>query len=534
VVIRKLRGNRAAGDRQKYSWRHRTGSRTGEAARSAMPQDIAPPQRPDRNLDPADWEEFRHTCHRALDDMIDHVAGIRDRPVWQPAPPAVRGHFEQSLPRAPQPLRLVLDDFDTLIKPYGTGNGHPLFMGWVHGAGTPVGMLAEMLAAGLNANCGGRNHIAIDVERQIAAWAAEMFGFPAGASGIFVTGTSVANLVAILVARTAALGEGVRQCGLRGPGTQLVAYMSAEAHGCILQAAEISGIGSRHVRLIPVDGRGAMSLDVLAATIDTDRASGLRPFLVVGTAGTVNTGAIDDLPALAGLCESQGLWFHVDGAFGALCALAPSLRPLIAGIERAQSVAFDFHKWAHVPYDAGFVLVRDADLHRRTFSNSAAYLDRAPSGLAAGEVWPCDLGPDLSRGFRALKTWFTLRVFGADRIGASIAETCRLAKYLEARLGDTDLFEVRAPVALNIVCFGLRLSGDGALNKAIALDLQERGAAAPSTTTLHGRTVIRAAIVNHRTTEADIEAFLAALQVSALRVCAGAADRETAELLRAG
>jgi aromatic-L-amino-acid/L-tryptophan decarboxylase len=498
-----------------------------------MPQEFAF-LHPDQSLDPADWQEFRGICHRALDDMIDHLATVRDRPVWQGAPRQVREHFQDTLPHAPQPLSGVLDDFDAFIKPYGNGNGHPLFMGWVHGAGTPVGMLAEMLAAGLNANCGGRNHIGIDVERQIAAWAAEMFGFPLEASGLFVTGTSAANLLALLVARTAALGTGVRLSGVREAAMQLTAYTSAQAHGCIVQAAEIVGIGSRHVRLIPVDARGAMRVDILASAVDADRANGLQPFLVVGTAGTVNTGAIDDLGALADLCVRKSLWFHVDGAFGALCALAPSLRPLIAGIERADSVAFDFHKWAHVPYDAGFVLVRDPDLHRGTFSNPAAYLDRAPSGLAAGEVWPCDLGPDLSRGFRALKTWFTFRVFGADRIGAAIAQTCRVAKYLEMRLAETELFEPCAPVALNIVCFGLRLCADGTLNKAIVLDLQERGAAAPSTTVLDGKTVIRAAIVNHRTTEADMDAFMGALQVSALRVLAGAADREETGVRQSG
>lgn len=499
-----------------------------------MLQEIPPPLPADHGLDPADWEEFRDTCHRALDDMIDHLASLRDRPVWQPAPREVRAQFEHPLPRAPQPLRETLGDFEAFIKPYATGNGHPLFMGWVHGAGTPLGMLAEMLAAGLNANCGGRDHIGLDVERQIAAWAAEMFGFPPGASGIFVTGTSVANLVALLVARTAALGESVRHRGLRDAATQLTAYASEEAHGCILQAAEIAGIGSGQVRRIPVDRCGAMRIDCLDAAIDADLARGLTPFLVVGTAGTVNTGAIDDLDAVARLCEGRRLWFHVDGAFGALCALAPSLRPLIWGIERAQSVAFDFHKWAHVPYDAGFVLMRDPDLQRRTFSNPAAYLDRAPRGLAAGAVWPCDLGPDLSRGFRALKTWFAFRVFGADRIGAAIARTCRLAKYLEARLGETELFEVCAPVTLNIVCFGLRRPGDGALNKAIVIDLQEHGVAAPSTTVLNGRTVIRAAIVNHRTTAADIDTFLTALQVAALRLSAGAPNRDSAGQRQAG
>src|SRR5262249_48561574 len=190
------------------------------------------------------------------------------------------------------------------------------------------------------------------------------------------------------------------------------AYASAEAHECLVRAAEIAGIGSHHLRLIPVDAEGAMRTERLADAIADDRRAGLQPFMVGGTAGTVNAGAFDDLDGLARLCRAEHLWFHVDGAFGALCALAPTLRHRLCGIERADSIAFDFHKWAHVPYDAGFLLVRDADAPRRTFSNPAAYLSRAPGGLAAGEVWPCDLGMDLSRGFRALKTWFTFQVFG--------------------------------------------------------------------------------------------------------------------------
>jgi glutamate/tyrosine decarboxylase-like PLP-dependent enzyme len=471
------------------------------------------------NLDPEDWQAFRAASRQALDDMIDFLQTVRERPVWQQAPPEVVRQFHQPLPAAPQGLDEVLADFSALVRPYATGNLHPLFMGWVHGAGTPVGMIAEMLAAGLNANCGGRNHIALDVERQIAAWAAQLFDFPADASGLFVTGTSAANHLALLVARNAVLGDGVRDAGLRNAGPQLVAYTSAEAHGCIKQAMEMAGIGSRFLRLIPVDRQGAMRADCLTVAIAADRAGGLRPFLVAGTAGTVNTGGFDDLEALAGICRREKLWFHVDGAFGALVALSNSLRPLVRGIARADSIAFDFHKWAHVPYDAGFLLVRDAERHRRTFSSEAAYLHRAPSGLAAGEVWPCDLGPDLSRGFRALKTWFTFRVHGTDKIGACIEHTCRVAKYLETRLIEqSSLFEIVAPVTLNIVCFGLRASADSELNKAVVIDLQERGVAAPSTTIIGGRTVIRAAIVNHRTTEQDIDTLMAALRDSALRV----------------
>jgi glutamate/tyrosine decarboxylase-like PLP-dependent enzyme len=276
----------------------------------------------------------------------------------------------------------------------------------------------------------------------------------------------------------------------------------------------LSGIGSGNLRLVPVDASGAMRVDLLEPAIADDRRRGHLPFLVVGSAGTVNTGAIDDLDRIASVAEKQGLWFHVDGAFGALAALSKSLRSRLAGMERAQSIAFDLHKWAHVPYDAGMLLVRDAEAHRRAFANPVAYLQRTPRGLGAGEIWPCDLGPDLSRGFRALKAWFTFETLGADRIGASIEHCCLVARHLEQRLQQLPQFEVVAPVALNIVCFRVRGASD-AVQKAVVMDLQERGVAAPSLTTLSGQTVIRAAIVNHRTTPAHADRFVTHLIASA-------------------
>jgi glutamate/tyrosine decarboxylase-like PLP-dependent enzyme len=462
------------------------------------------PAEPD--LDPENWDQFRADAHQALDDMLAHLEGVRDGKVWQQAPEHIRQEFTAGLPRAPQDLSDVLDVFDEAIVPYANGNRHPLFMGWVHGAGTPVGMVAEMLAAGLNSNCGGRNHIALDVERQIVRWAAEMLGFPADASGLFVTGTSIANFLAVLVARNATLGHDIRKKGLRSA-PQLTAYASAQAHGCVIQAVELAGIGSDNLRLIPVDGAGRIRIDLLREAVARDRAAGMKPFLIAGTAGTVNTGAIDDLTAMADFAQAEKLWFHIDGAFGALCALSHKLRPLIAGLERADSVAYDFHKWAHVPYDAGFLLVRDPEMHRATFAAPMTYLSRAPSGLAAGETWPCDLGPDLSRGFRALKTWFTFRVFGADRIAACIEHTCEVAQYLAAKLGQSQTYEVCAPVALNIVCFTVKANGVEN-NPKIVMALHNSGDAAPSLTILDGKPVIRCAIVNHRTTMKDIDAFM--------------------------
>lgn len=459
------------------------------------------------SLDPTDWAAFRELAHKALDGMIDHVATLRERPVWIPPTDAARAAFTRELPRAPSSLADALADFDQFVKPHATGNGHPAFMGWVHGAGTPVGMVAEMLAAGLNANCGGRDHIGIDVERQIAAWMREAFAFPADAAGLFVTGTSIANFLGLLVARDRRLGDAVRETGLRAA-PQLVAYASAAAHGCVAQAMQLAGIGSDALRRVPCDAEGALRLDDLRALVETDRRSGLTPFLVVGTAGSVDIGAIDPLANLADFCRANDLWFHVDGAFGALLAFSRELRPLIAGLERADSVAFDFHKWAHVPYDAGFLLVRDGEALRRAFASENSYLTRAATGLAAGGVWPCDLGPDLSRGFRALKTWFTLRVFGADRLGESIERNCEMARRLATQISASTRFALRAPVKLNIVCFSALGDHADARNREIVERLHVEGLAAPSITILEGVATIRCAFVNHRTTAADVDGFV--------------------------
>jgi glutamate/tyrosine decarboxylase-like PLP-dependent enzyme len=238
------------------------------------------------------------------------------------------------------------------------------------------------------------------------------------------------------------------------------------------------------------------------------RAAGFRPFLVVGTAGTVDTGAIDDLAGIAELAARERLWFHVDGALGALAILAPELAPRLAGIQRIDSLALDFHKWGQVPYDAGFLLVRDGELQRRTFATPAAYLRQEDRGLAGGAPWPCDAGPDLSRGFRALKTWFTLKVYGTHRLGAIIEHTCRLAQYLKARVEASAELELMAPVRLNIVCFRLRGDDPDRLNRRVVEQLQESGRSAPSTTILDGHLVIRTAIVNHRTQPRDIDTLV--------------------------
>ncbi len=472
----------------------------------APPLDSAGDSSPDPDtLDPEDDTALRALGHRMLDDLFDDLAHLRNAPVWRPMPDAVRGAWRQKLPRAGADPAEIYNSYRRLVAPFGVGNRHPRFFGWVHGGGTAIGMLAELLAAGLNANCGGRDHAPIEVERQVIRWSAEMLGLPDDSGGLLTTGTSMANLIAVLAARTAALGKTVRDQGLKS--ARLVAYASEAAHQCVARALDMAGIGADALRLLPCDAAGRMDLTALPPAIAADRAAGHTPFLVVGTAGGVDTGAIDDLDAIAACCRQTGLWFHVDAAFGAIALLSPRLRPLLAGIGQADSVAFDFHKWAQVPYDAGCIVVRDANTLQATFAGSAAYLRPAARGLAAGAPWPVDLGPELSRGFRALKVWMTISTYGADRLGAVAERCCDLARRLADAIGRTPALDLMAPVALNIACFRVRALDDAAHDR-LAADLQRAGRAVLSCTTLRGRRVLRAAIVNHRTTAQDVDAII--------------------------
>ena len=462
----------------------------------------------DTSLDPQDWDETRAQGHRMLDELFDHLQGLRDQPAWRPIPEEVRARHHSGLPVAAGSLAEAHDAFKADMLAYAGGNLHPGFMGWVQGAGTPVGVLAEMLAAGLNGNLGGRDHMPIAIEQEVVGWMRGLFGFPDAATGLMVTGASMANFIGVLVARQRALGIDVRRAGVSGP--RLTAYASVATHGCVSRGMDMAGLGSQNLRQIAVDGLHRIDLEPLKAAIAADRAAGLRPFLLIANAGSVDAGAIDDIEALADIAAAEGLHLHVDGAFGAMGMLTPEIAPRLKGIERADSLAFDFHKWAHVPYDAGFVLVRDGALHRDTFATSAAYLSREARGLAGGDFWPCDYGPDLSRGFRALKVWFTLKVLGTAAIARAIEHNCALARALQVRVEAEPELELLAPAQLSIVCFRYRTHpGEAdAVNRAIVADLHEAGAVAPSLTTIGGKAAIRAALFNHRTETRDIEALI--------------------------
>lgn len=477
----------------------------------------------DGSLDPADWDAFRALAHRALDETLDAVAGIRERPPWRAIPAATRAAIaDDPLPLSSADAAAVYAEFAERVAPYAVDNRHPKFFGWVHGAGTPAGIIAALLAAGMNANLGGRDHAAVEVERRVIRWWREVFGFPASATGILTTGTSMANLIGVLVARRAAAGAAVRTDGLAAtPG--LTGYTSGEAHGSLARAFDLAGLGRSALRPIAGEGDTQARIEALRGFIAADRVAGKQPFILIATAGSASTGAIDDLNAFADLARDERLWFHVDGAFGALAQLAPDLRERIAGIERADSLAFDLHKWLHVPYDAGVVLVRDGTLHADTFADHAPYLARTERGTAGGEPWFTDYGPELSRGFRALGVWFTMKTFGLDRMGELISRQCALASALGERITATPDLELLAPVALNIVCFrytpprahGMleelydRTTDD--LNARIVIELQERGLAVPSTTRVAAKLAIRLNIMNHRTTQTDLEATLKAV-----------------------
>jgi aromatic-L-amino-acid decarboxylase len=341
-------------------------------------------------------------------------------------------------------------------------------------------------------------------------------GFPAEASGLLVSGGSMANLVSLTVARNHQAGFDIREKGLQSGQPQMVLYGSVEMHSSLQKAVELLGLGSQALRKIAVNNQFQIDLDALKEAIRLDRQVGLRPFCVIGNAGTVNTGALDDLQALADICRQEGLWFHVDGAFGALARISPELRPLVAGIEQADSLAFDLHKWMYMPFEVGCVLVRQEEAHRKAFSLTPDYLSHAERGLAGGSHWFSDYGVQLTRGFRALKVWMSLKEHGLEKYGRLIRQNVKQAQYLSQLVDAAPELERLAPVPLNIVCFRFRAGGYSAaglnsLNQELLIRLHESGIAAPSFTSLNGHNALRAAITNHRSRRADFRILVEAV-----------------------
>jgi glutamate/tyrosine decarboxylase-like PLP-dependent enzyme len=471
----------------------------------------------DETLDPATpaaWDELRLLGHRMVDEMFDYLRTVRERPVWRPMPDEAKARMRQPLPRAPQDPADVYADFISDVLPYPMGNIHPRFWGWVIGTGTPLGALADFLASVFNPNNGGGEDIANYVEVQVIDWLKEAVGYAPEASGLLVSGASESNLVALTVARHVMAGWDVRAQGVNPAGApRLTFYASREIHSCIPRALEILGLGHDALRKIQVDEGFRIDITALEAAIAADRAAGFQPVCVIGAAGTVNTGAFDDLNALADLCAREKLWLHVDGAFGALAALSPTLRRLTRGMERADSLSFDLHKWMYVNYEAAVVLVRSSDQHYRTFTTTPEYLTHGTRGPAAGDIWLSDLGIQLSRDFKALKVWMSIKEHGIDKYARLIDQNVAQTRALAARVDSEPELERLAPVPLNIVCFryvvpGLDDAALDAFNTELLLRSQEHGGSLVTSTRLNGRYCLRACITNHRTVRTDIDVFV--------------------------
>ncbi len=460
-------------------------------------------------LDPQDWDAFRAEAHGLLDAAIDRMRDAADHP-WQPVPEgledvyAIRGGGDVG-------ARLISD-----VMPHHGGNTHPRFWGWVQGTGLSSDILSGIAGAVINANVGGRDHGAVYMERAVIDWARRCMGMPDGASGVLVTGTSQATVLAFAAARVRAL-DGVRQAG-QGD-ARLIAYAAQGVHNATRKAVELIGIGSDNLRFVPVRD-GQMDCGALRRMIAADRAAGAVPLLVVGTAGSVDMGLFDDLNGLADAARDEGIWLHVDGAFGAWTRLAADpWRGLTDGIGRADSIALDFHKWMYVGYDCGLVLMRSEEEHRAAFAARPAYLQGAERGLAGGDPWYCDYGVDLSRANRALRVWCALESRGEAAFGDAITRNCALAGLMHDEVGRRSSM-LQGPAPVSAICVfsarrGLSPADQSALNARIAQTLQENGEAVFSTTDVGGTTMLRAAITNHRTSEPDVRAAVAAVDALA-------------------
>ncbi len=452
--------------------------------------------------------------YQVIDLIAGYLTTLAEGPVFRPVPTELAEKFlANPAPLSGTDADRVLQEFRETIAPYPFGNGHPRFWGWVNSPPVVIGILAEALAAAMNPSCAGGNHAAIYVERQVLNWFKEMLGFAADSMGLLVSGGSMASLIALAVARHAKAGFDIRRRGLQGAEKKMVLYLSEEGHGSIRKAAELTGLGSDNVRMVAVDETLRMRVDNLNARIIEDLAQGCQPFAVVASSGTVNTGAIDPLREIAEVCRRYGLWFHIDGAYGAPAILTQHYRQELAAIALADSVRLDPHKWLSIPVEAGLVLVKDAETMRDAFSLVAPYLrtDDKLTGVG-GLPWFSEYGFQQTRGFRALKIWMALKHYGLAGYARMIEEQIDLARYLHERITATSELETMAPPGLSIVCFRYGpdvLRGDdaalNAINKALLERIQPSGKAVLSSTVLRGAFVLRACIVNYLTRRTDLD-----------------------------
>lgn len=460
----------------------------------------------------------RAFAERMLDVWEELLTELPDLPVArQEGESEVRAAVALPIPDEPLSDEALVAHLRAIVA-HSTYIGSPRFLAYISGAGTVPGAAAELLAAGLNPNLRGwlLSPAATEIELHLGRWFAQRFGLPERAGGIMTTGGAMANFVGLKTARDAQNDWRTRREGLAGL-APLTLYCSDQAHAVIERAADMLGLGSQAVRKIATDDDGQMRLDVLCERIERDIAAGAKPFAVVGTAGTTATGAIDPLDALADLCREYKLWFHVDAAYGGPAVLANDLRPLFVGIERADSIAFDPHKWLYVPRAAGCLLIRDLQLLADAFAVHPTYIyqdrERTDRGIDLGL-----LGPEFTRSFSAFKVWVSLLAHGRAAYARRISHDAALARYLGERVRERPDFELMAPVGLSICCFryvppDLPESPDredylNRLNERLMTAIQLDGRAFCSNAVWHGRFTLRVCIVNYRTEASDLDTLL--------------------------
>jgi glutamate/tyrosine decarboxylase-like PLP-dependent enzyme len=475
-------------------------------------------------------DEIRRVGYRVVDLIADYWTALPDRPVFQPFPPELGASFlDGPLPHAGVDADTLLDEFASKVSAYPFGNGHPRFFGWVNSPPALIGVFADALAAAMNPSCAGGNHAAIYVERQVLEWFKQLVGFPLEASmGLLVSGGSMANLTGLVVARHVKL-PGVRQQGMQDQEHQAVAYVSVEGHTCLRKALELLGFGSDNIRAIAVDGSLKMQVPQLEEAIGRDRESGHVPVVVAASAGTASSGAIDLLDEIRDICRRDGIWFHVDAAYGGPAVLTARYRDALSALKDADSLALDPHKWLYVPVEAGLALVRDGAAMRAAFSLVPPYIrTEGNSAGVLGPPWLSEYGFQQTRGFRALKVWMALKFHGVDGYAASIERDLFLADRLASRVRQSEDLELVAAPSLSIVCFrfapmALRHDQEALnrLNQQLLEAVQLGGRAFLSSTTVGGVFCLRACVINHRSTDEDIDFLVAHVQQTGAALLAG-------------
>ncbi|MFJ5228843.1 pyridoxal phosphate-dependent decarboxylase family protein [Kitasatospora sp. NPDC088391] len=473
-------------------------------------------------------DDFRSAALAAAELVADYLDGLPGRPVWEPMDPAARSALlDLELPEEGADFAALLKTVEERVMPHPMGNGSPRFFGWVNSAPQPAGVLAALAASAMNPSSAGGDHADVHLERAVVRWIAELVGFPHPAGGgLLTSGTSMATIVCLAAARNRAArtaGWDVRADGLAGM-PPLVGYVTGEAHSCVRKAAELLGLGSRHLRVVPTDADGHLVVDGLRRAVAEDRAAGRLPFLVVASAGTVGTGAVDPFGPIADLAAAEGLWFHVDGAYGAFGVLDEEIRHRYAGMDRADSLALDPHKWLGVPVDCGCALVRDADELRGTFSLVPSYL----RDDAAGDLgWFSEYGTEQTRPFRSLKVWASIAHRGRAGVARDVAHCAAQARRLGGWVdADADL-ELLAPVETSIVAFRYRPAGVDEetaqrINARLPVAVQLRGRVFVTGAVYRGTELLRACLLNASTTDADLRLLLDEVKSAGAELLAGA------------